>query len=257
MAKIIAVTNQKGGVGKTTSCINLGAELAKKYKTLVLDLDHQADATKVLSGDTYDFEMTVADLFSNKRVTVEKSVLQAKSGDEPIKNLYFIPSHITLSRVIEQTLTRSHREKILQKHLSSIKNDYDYILIDCPPNLSVGVTNAMMVADLFLIPIDGGKFSLDGLSDLLDAIEEVKETSGFNFAVFRNEYAPQNKLMNEFLDEQMKVIKDSVLPAKVRRAEAIGQASVTAQPLWFYDKKSPAVKDYQSLAKQVIKRVNK
>ncbi len=256
MAKIIAVTNQKGGVGKTTSCVNLGAELARKYKTLVIDLDHQADATKVLYGDIYDFEITVADLFSNKKVNIEESILQAKLGDDFIDNLYFIPSHITLSRVIEQSLTRSHREKILQKHLSKIEGDYEYILIDCPPNLSVGVTNAMMVANIFLIPIDGGKFSLDGLSDLLDAIEEVKETSSFNFAVFRNEYAPQNKLMNEFLDEQMKVIKEAVLSVKVRRAEAIGQASVTAKPLRFYDKKSLAVRDYQNLAKQVIKRLD-
>lgn len=255
-AKVIAITNQKGGCGKTTTCINLGAQLADLgHKTLIVDVDHQADSTKVLSGDHYEFDVTVADLFANQKADAKAAVQQAMADENPIDNLFFIPSHITLSRVIEQTLTRVHRERILQRHLKQLTDDFDFILIDCPPSLSLGVTNAMMVADLFLIPVDGGRFALDGLSDLLDAIEEVKETSDLNFAVFRNEYAGQNKLMNEFLNEQLESIKDHVLTASVRRAEAVGQASVTAQPLRCYAPGSAVANDYRELADQVLERL--
>ena len=255
-AKVIAITNQKGGCGKTTTCINLGAQLAAMgYKTLIVDVDHQADSTKVLSGNSYEFDVTVADLFSNQKVNAQKAIKPAMADETIIDNLFFLPSHITLSRVIEQSLTRVHRERILQRHLKNLSGDFDYVLIDCPPSLSLGVTNAMMVADLFLIPVDGGRFALDGLSDLLDAIEEVKETSAFQFAVFRNEYAGQNKLMNEFLDEQLESIKDHVLKTVVRRAEAVGQASVTAQPLLCYAPSSSVARDYQELADEIIKRL--
>lgn len=255
-AKVIAITNQKGGCGKTTTCINLGTQFAASGKrTLIIDVDHQADSTKVLSGDHYEFALTVADLFSNQKIDVSKAIQAAVVNDTMIPNLDFIPSHITLSRVIEQSLTRVHRERILERHLKKLSHHYDLILIDCPPSLSLGVTNAMMVADLFLIPIDGGRFALDGLSDLLDAIEEVKERDDFNFAVFRNEFAIQNKLMNTFLEEQLEPIKNHVLTAVIRRAEVIGQASVTAQPVLYYAKDSNVVDDYQQLAQQVLERL--
>ncbi|MBU2714099.1 ParA family protein [Zooshikella harenae] len=256
MAKKIAVTNQKGGVGKTTTCINISAELARLgKKVLAIDLDHQANLTKVLSGGESKFNLTVADLFSNHKVKIEDAIHQAKSDGDYIDNLYYIPSHITLSRQIEQCLTRVHRERILQRHLKKLEGDYDIILLDCPPSLSLSVTNAMLIADLFLMPIDGGRFALDGLSDLLDAIEEVKETNDVNFAVFRNEYASQNKLMNDFLTEQLQVINGKVLKSKVRRSEAIGQASVTAQPLKYYSKSALANRDYKELAKEILERI--
>ncbi|MDE1465335.1 ParA family protein [Spartinivicinus poritis] len=256
MAKVIAVTNQKGGVGKTTTCINVGAELARlENRVLTIDLDHQANLTKVLSGGEHEFDLTVADLFANQKAKIEDAILPAMSNGKEIEGLFFIPSHITLSRVIEQSLTRVHRERILQRHLKKVINQFDYVLLDCPPSLSLGVTNAIMVADLFLMPVDGGRFALDGLSDLLDAIEEVKETEQVNFAVFRNEFASQNKLINDFLSEQLEGINGNVLKTTVRRAEAIGQASVTAQPLALYAKSALANRDYRALTKEILDRV--
>lgn len=256
VAKVIAVTNQKGGVGKTTTCINVGAELARPGKrVLLIDMDPQANMTEVISGGIYEFGMTVSDLFANQKAKIEDAILPARASGEPIDGLSFIPSHLAFSRVIEQSSTRVHREKILQRHLKKVVGQFDYIILDCPPSLSLSVTNAIMVADLFLVPIDGGKFALNGLNDLLDAIEEVKETRSINFAVFRNEYASQNKLINDFLAKQLEAINGNVLKTTVRRAEAIGQASVTDQPLAFYSKSALANRDYKALTKEILDRV--
>ncbi len=151
--------------------------------------------------------------------------------------------------MIEQSLTKVHRERILLKQLDTLRDQFDVVILDCPPNLSLTSVNAMMAADLFLIPVDGGSFSLNGLADLLDALEEVKETDNVNFAVFRNEYAKANKLINNFLDEQLNELEEKVLHSTVRRTEAIGQASVSAEPLMTYKPSSTALNDYKALVK--------
>ncbi|MCL1084340.1 ParA family protein [Shewanella psychromarinicola] len=256
--KTLAVINQKGGVGKTTTVINLSAQLAHEGKrVLVIDLDPQANLTVVMTGGQYEFEHSITDVFeSSKKCPIQQAIMPAQSNGEAIANLCICPTDIRLSRVIEQSLTKVHRERILLKQLEAIANDFDIVILDCPPNLSLTSVNAMMAADMFLIPIDGGSFSLNGLADLLDALEEVKETEQVNYAVFRNEFAKANKLINNFLDEQLTSLEGKVLATTIRRSEDIGQASVCGKTLLSYKPSSPTLTDYKSLAKEVMQRIN-
>ena len=162
MTKVMAVTNQKGGPGKSTTAVNLCIELAALgHKTLLVDLDPQANATKVISDGNYDHSITTAELLGRTPPPVQDAI--KVSPHHP--NAYYIPSALRLMSTLDLLMTRSYRESVLQKLLANV-NDFDYIIIDTQPNAQIGTQNAIVAAHHLLIPIDGG-FSLDGLSDLL------------------------------------------------------------------------------------------
>ncbi|MDF4819763.1 ParA family protein [Vibrio parahaemolyticus] len=247
--KVISVANQKGGCGKTTSCINLGDQFARKGKrTLIIDLDPQSNLTSVLAPQEHQF--TTAEVFDkHSAVKLSEAIVETA-----IDGLWICPSSLRLSRVIEQSVSVINRERLLSKQLKMIEDEFDIVLLDTPPNLSLTSINAMVVADLFLIPVDKS-FSLSGLGDMLEMIEEVREGDDVQVGVFRNEFVSRNTRVNNYLDEQLAGIQEYLLKSRVRAAEAIEQASFHESTLRQYQKASVAMNDYQKLSVEILEKL--
>lgn len=185
--KVITVINQKGGVGKSTISVNLSYGLSMRSKrVLLVDLDPQAHST-VIYMDSVPIH-TITDIFHNRSFDIKQAIHPAMTNEKEVESLKIIPSTIRLASSAEQVASRVHREKILYKALQTIKNDYDYVVIDCPPTLGVLAVNGIYAADTFLIPITYSKYALDGVSDLFSAIDEIKEGEAFDFKIIKNIY---------------------------------------------------------------------
>ncbi|MEX3098802.1 ParA family protein [Serratia ureilytica] len=258
VASIIAIMNNKGGAGKTSTITNLAMTLAQAgRRVLLIDGDQQANSTEVMAnGKKYyaQYGHTICDLYNNPRFNVFDAIIPAVSGEEVIDNLFIIPSDPSFERVMENCLTRHHREKILSRHLQPVMDRFDYILIDCSPGLNLSTTNAAFMADHVLIPVDGGSFALTGLDVVLDYLDEIRETRFTQFSVFRNEYNGAKKKMNTYLHDQLASndrTKDNYLKTRIRADENISQAQVACVPLYFYNKGSLALNDYRALMREL------
>ncbi|WP_277973477.1 ParA family protein [Pantoea agglomerans] len=258
VARIIAIMNNKGGAGKTSTITNLAMSLAHAgRRVLLIDGDQQANSTEVMAnGKKYyaQYGHTICDLYNNPRFSIFDAIIPAVSGEEVIDNLYIIPSDPSFERVMENCLTRHHREKILSRHLQSVMDKFDYIFIDCSPGLNLSTTNAAYTADHVLIPVDGGSFALTGLDVVLDYLDEIRETRFTRFSVFRNEYNGAKKKMNTYLHEQLasnERTRDNYLETRIRADENISQAQVACVPLWYYNKGSLALNDYRALMREL------
>ena len=258
VARIIAIMNNTGGAGKTSTITNLAMSLAHAgRRVLLIDGDQQANSTEVMAnGKKYyaQYGHTICDLYNNPRFSIFDAIIPAVSGEEVIDNLYIIPSDPSFERVMENCLTRHHREKILSRHLQSVMDKFDYILIDCSPGLNLSTTNAAYTADHVLIPVDGGSFALTGLDVVLDYLDEIRETRFTRFSVFRNEYNGAKKKMNTYLHEQLasnERTRDNYLETRIRADENISQAQVACVPLWYYNKGSLALNDYRALMREL------
>lgn len=258
VSSIIAIMNNKGGAGKTSTITNLAMTLAQAgRRVLLIDGDQQANSTEVMAnGKKYyaQYGHTICDLYNNPRFNIFDAIIPAVSGEEVIDNLFIIPSDPSFERVMENCLTRHHREKILSRRLQPVMDRFDYILIDCSPGLNLSTTNAAFMADHVLIPVDGGSFALTGLDVVLDYLDEIRETRFTQFSVFRNEYNGAKKKMNTYLHDQLASndrTKDNYLKTRIRADENISQAQVACVPLYFYNKGSLALNDYRALMREL------
>lgn len=258
-AFVIAAMSNKGGPGKTSSTTNTAVALAQMGKrVLVIDADQQANATEVLThGRKFyaQFGPTICDLYNNQKFDVRNVIIPAKNAEEDIPDLFLIPSDPSFERVMENSMARPHREKILLRHLKPVMSEFDFILIDCSPALNLSSINAAYVADHVIIPIDGGSFSLTGAETVLDYLDEIKEEQFSHYSLFRNEFNSSKKKMNTFLQDELEGnerFKNNVLETRIRADENIAQAQVVCKPLYFYKRGALVLNDYRAMAKEII-----
>ncbi len=251
MVKTTAIINQKGGVAKSATAINISYYLANLgKKTLLCDLDSQNNSGKVYVKNQ---EFTINNLFLDQNFPIKKAIFPAQLNDKLVENLDVINSSIHLAQISEQISSKIHREKILIKHLIKIKQDYDYIILDCPSNLGVITINAIYSSDLLLIPINYDTKAIEGFTDLIHTIEEVKECpiSTCPHLIIRTMYDTRNSQTNELVESALKNYPN-IAAVRIRRNEAINQSRMVDEPIFTYDKRSHGANDYKALTEEII-----
>lgn len=252
MNRIIAVANQKGGVGKTTTAINLSACLAEKgKKVLIIDIDPQGNTTSGVGIDKDEVENTIYEVIVSD-TNIKEAIIQTE-----FENLEIIPSNINLSGAEIDLIGIEEREFVLKKNVDTIKDDYDFIIMDCPPSLSMLTVNAMTTADTVLVPIQCEYYALEGLSQLIHTVNLVKERlnpkleiEGVVFTMFDSRTNLSLQVVENVKDNLNQVIYKTIIPRNVRLAEAPSHGL----PINVYDSKSSGAESYRLLADEVINR---
>ena len=255
MTKIIALANQKGGVGKTTTTINLAASLsALDKKTLVVDADPQANASSGLGVDIREVQNSIYECIVNN-VDAKQAIVKTD-----LDNLDIIPSHIDLVGAEIEMLNFENREKVLKGVLSNIKDQYDYILIDCSPSLGLITVNSLTAADSVIIPVQCEYFALEGISKLLNTIKIIKsklnpslEIEGFLLTM----YDARLRLANQIYEEVKKHFRELVFDTVIQRNIKLSEAPSYGQPVLIYDAESRGSINHMELAKELISKNNK
>ena len=252
MAYVISIVNQKGGVGKTTTAVNLSAFLAKKRKkVLVIDLDPQGNATSGYGFEKSSLENTVYDLLVNEEEIV--NVIASTS----VKNVDMCPTNINLAGAEVELVSAISRETILKRAIEPVLNQYDYIIVDCPPSLGLLTINALTACEGVIVPIQGEYYALEGLSQLVDTINMIKKKLNPQVGILGvviTMHDRRTQLTRQVVEEVQKYFGDKVfktfIPRNVRLAEAPSHGLTIDE----YDAKSKGSLAYQALANEVIKR---
>ncbi|MEC7064019.1 MAG: ParA family protein [Bacteroidota bacterium] len=250
MGKIISVANQKGGVGKTTTTVNLAASLGVlEKKVLLIDADPQANATSSLGLNNDDFEINIYQVFEHIG-DIKKSIIKTNSP-----NLFIIPSHIDLVAVEIELVDKPNREMMLKNALSKVSDEFDYILIDCPPSLGLITLNALSASNSIIIPIQCEYFALEGLGKLLNTIKSIQKIHNNLLEIegmLLTMYDSRLRLSKQVVEEVKKHFYNMVFNTIISRNVRLGEAPSYGETIINYDASSKGANNYLKFAEELI-----